>query len=68
MSLFSFAAVLVVMLWKKYLESPTRMTISAPLSTLEVPFPAVTVCHPQSVLDYKAEEFVDKMYVFPRKF
>ncbi|XP_058827422.1 sodium channel protein Nach-like [Topomyia yanbarensis] len=37
------------------------MTVAAEMTILQVPFPAVTICHPQSVMDYKAEKFVDKL-------
>lgn len=53
--------VLVFLLWKKYVDSPTRMTVAPEMAILQVPFPAVTICHPQSVMDYRAEEFVDKL-------
>lgn len=59
--LLTFAALLVFFLWKRYLESPTRMTIATPLPSLDVPFPGITVCHPQSILDYKAVPFVNRM-------
>lgn len=55
------AVLLVFSLWQRYLGSPTRMTIGSPLSVAEVPFPAVTICHPQSVIEYKAKDFVDRM-------
>lgn len=60
-TLFSLGVLLVVLLWKKYLDSPTRMTIASDMSILQVPFPGITICHPQSVLDYKAVKFVEKM-------
>ncbi|XP_039438732.1 sodium channel protein Nach-like [Culex pipiens pallens] len=60
-TLFSLGVLLVVLLWKKYLDSPTRMTIASDMSILQVPFPGITICHPQSVLDYKAVKFVEKI-------
>lgn len=60
-TLFSLGVLLVVLLWKKYLDSPTRMTIASDMSILQVPFPGITICHPQSLLDYKAVKFVEKM-------
>ncbi|XP_053686211.1 sodium channel protein Nach-like [Sabethes cyaneus] len=53
--------VLVFLLWKKYVDSPTRMTVAPEMAVLQVPFPAVTICHPQSVMDYRAEKLVDKL-------
>ncbi|XP_055527647.1 sodium channel protein Nach [Wyeomyia smithii] len=53
--------VLVFLLWKKYVDSPTRMTVAQEMGILQVPFPAVTICHPQSVMDYRAEKFVRKL-------
>ena len=61
-SYLTLGITLVFLLWKRYLDSPTRTTIASPKTTLEVAFPAVTICHPQSVIDYKAEEFVNKMF------
>lgn len=59
--LFATGLVLVSSLWSRYMSSPTRMTIGKPLSITDVPFPAVTICHTQSVISYKAEEFVERM-------
>lgn len=59
--LLVLAVLLVFSLWQRYLGSPTRMTIGSPLSVAEVPFPAVTICHPQSVIEYKAKDFVERM-------
>ena len=59
--LLATGLLLVWSLWQRYLSSPTRMTIGQPLSVAQVPFPAVSICHPQSVIDYKAEEFVQRM-------
>lgn len=59
--IFIFGLTMVVLLYYKYLDSPTRMTIASPLSILEIPFPAITICHPQNVMDYKVESFVNKL-------
>lgn len=59
--LLSFAATLIYLLYRRYLDSPTRTTISVPLSINEIPFPAITICHPQNVMDYKSVEFVRSM-------
>lgn len=55
--------ILILALWERYLSSPTRMTIGRPLSVAEVPFPAISICHPRTVVEYKAAEFVDRMWV-----
>lgn len=59
--LFATGLVLVLSLWSRYMSSPTRMTIGKPLSITDVPFPAVSICHTQSVISYKAQEFVERM-------
>lgn len=60
-SLLSFAATLIYLLYRRYLDSPTRVTIAAPLLVNDIPFPGVTICHPQNVMEYKSREFVHKM-------
>lgn len=52
--LFAVAIFLGYALWQRYSGAPTRMIIDTPLAILDVPFPAITICHPQSVIDYKA--------------
>lgn len=59
--LLSFAATLIYLLYRRYLDSPTRVTIAQPLSISSIPFPGVTICHPQNVMEYKSKEFVKKM-------
>lgn len=56
-----FGSYLVFELAAKFLIAPTFMIIDTPQSILSVPFPAVTYCHPQTVLDHKAREFVQNM-------
>ena len=60
-SLLSFAATLIYLLYRRYLDSPTRVTIAPTLSINEIPFPAVTICHPQNVMEYKSREFLKKV-------
>lgn len=60
-ALLVMASVLVYSLWTRYLQSPTRMTIGRPLSVVQVPFPAVSICHPRTVVEYKALDFVERM-------
>lgn len=59
-SLLSFAATLIFLLYRRYLDSPTRVTIAPPMSINSIPFPGVTICHPQNVMEYKSKEFVKK--------
>lgn len=59
--LLAMGLVLVFSLWQRYLASPTRMTIGRPLSVVEVPFPAITICHPRTVVEFKANDFVERM-------
>uniref|UniRef100_A0A182K6C4 Uncharacterized protein n=1 Tax=Anopheles christyi TaxID=43041 RepID=A0A182K6C4_9DIPT len=58
---FGFGIVLIYLLWQKFVDSPTRMTIASEMKIVQVPFPGITLCHPQSVVDYKAERFVEKI-------
>lgn len=57
-SILAFGGYLVFLLASAYLDSPTLMTIDRPRSVNAVPFPAVTLCHPQTIIDQKAHEFV----------
>lgn len=59
--LLSFAATLIYLLYRRYLDSPTRVTIAAPKPIISIPFPAVTICHPQNVMEYKSKEFVKRV-------
>lgn len=45
--LLTFAATLIYLLYRRYLDSPTRVTIGTPMRINEIPFPGVTICHPQ---------------------
>jgi Amiloride-sensitive sodium channel len=58
-SLLSFAATLIYLLYRRFLESPTRVTIAPPMGIHEIPFPGITICHPQNVMTYKSEEFLN---------
>lgn len=46
--LFSFAITLLFLLYRRYIDSPTRVTIDKNLSVEDIPFPGITICHPQS--------------------
>lgn len=59
--LMTFAGTLIFLLYRRYLESPTRVTIASPMSINSIPFPGVTICHPQNIMEYKSKEFVTKM-------
>ncbi|XP_052873493.1 uncharacterized protein LOC128278806 [Anopheles cruzii] len=61
LSFFVFGVALIVLLWQKFLDNPTRVTIASDMKLVEVPFPGVTLCHPQSVVEYKAKRFVERM-------
>ena len=58
--LLSFAATLIYLLYGRYLTSPTRVTIARPMSIDTIPFPGVTICHPQNVMEYKSREYIKK--------
>lgn len=57
-SLLSFAATLIYLLYRRFQESPTRVTIAPSLLIHEIPFPGITICHPQNVMEYKSKEFL----------
>lgn len=59
LSLLSFAAALIYLLYRRFLDSPTRVTIASPMSIHEIPFPGITICHPQNVMEYKSREFIE---------
>ena len=59
-SLLSFATSMVYLLYRRFLDSPTRVIIAAPLGIHQIPFPGITICHPQNVMEYKTKEFVRK--------
>lgn len=61
MMILLFGGYVVTELWHSFIEAPTRMTIDVPLSVNRIPFPAVTMCHPQTVLEYKEIEFINSM-------
>lgn len=46
--LFTFAITLLFLLYSRYLNSPTRVIIDKTMSIEDIPFPGITVCHPQS--------------------
>ena len=64
-TLFSLAGVLLFFFWRKYVTFPTRVNVASPMTTLQVPFPAITICHPQSVMDYKIEKFMNNVKLPP---
>lgn len=59
-ALLSFSATLIYLLYGRYLTSPTRVTIAPAMTINSIPFPGVTICHPQNVMEYKSREFLKK--------
>lgn len=57
----AFGVYLAVKLLNVYKEVPTLIIIDKPIPIQSVVFPAITLCHPQTVLDYKARLFVQRM-------
>lgn len=55
-----FGAYIAILLWESFVYSPTRVT-SDSVDVCAVPFPAVTICHPQSIMDYQVERFLKEM-------
>lgn len=64
-SILLFGSYLVYQLASQFNAVPTLMIIDRPRPVNAVPFPAVTFCHPQTVLDYKAREFVAGLRQLP---
>lgn len=64
-SILLFGSYLVYQLASQYNAVPTLMIIDRPRPVLAVPFPAVTFCHPQTVIDYKARQFVAGLHRLP---
>lgn len=56
-----FGGVLTLLVIQSFFNIPTLMTKDVPVPTLQVPFPAVTICHANTVIDYKARDFVNRM-------
>lgn len=56
-----FGFILSFLTWNRFQTDPTQVTIGVPKKPHEVPFPAITVCHPQTVMDYKVERFLPKL-------
>lgn len=59
----TFGAVLTLLVVQAFYEIPTLMTKDTPAPILHVPFPAITICSANSVIDHKAKNFVEEMYV-----
>lgn len=64
-SILLFGSYLVYQLASQFNAVPTLMIIDRPRPVHAVPFPAVTFCHPQTVLDYKARQFVAGLRQLP---
>lgn len=64
-SIMLFGAYLVVQLINNFQAAPTLIVIDRPRSVYKLQFPAVTFCHPQTVLDYKARQFVKQIQRWP---
>lgn len=56
-----FGGLLAFLAWIKFVSFPTQMTIAEQLEVKDIPFPAITICHPQSVIDYQVTDFMKKM-------
>ncbi|XP_063706201.1 sodium channel protein Nach-like [Culicoides brevitarsis] len=59
-----FGAYIAIKLWESFIYSPILVT-NEDVQVREVPFPAVTICHPQSVIDYKVEGFLKDLSLPP---
>lgn len=56
--LLSFSTTLIYLLYGRYLNSPTRVTIGSEMPIGVIPFPGVTICHPQNIMEYKSKMFL----------
>lgn len=56
-----FGGVLTMLVMQDFFEIPTLMTREAPALTHTVPFPAVTICSANTIIDHKANVFVNRM-------
>uniref|UniRef100_A0A336M005 CSON006246 protein n=1 Tax=Culicoides sonorensis TaxID=179676 RepID=A0A336M005_CULSO len=61
-TMLCFGAYIAILLWDSFVYSPTRVT-SDSVFVKEVPFPAVTICHPQSIMDYQVERFLKEIQI-----
>lgn len=58
---FSFGGVILHRLITQFFEVPFQITNPSPALLLSIPFPSVSLCHPQTVIKFKASQFVDRM-------
>lgn len=61
LAMLFFGGVLSVLAWIKFVSFPTQLTIAESMRVGDIPFPAVTICHPQSVIDYQVKKFMNQM-------
>lgn len=59
--IFLFGGLLMFELIVNFLDKPTVIVIDKPQPVKNVPFPGITYCHPQTVIDFKSREFVSKL-------
>lgn len=58
---FFIGAVILTHLISQFLQVPFQITVGYPAPLLSIPFPAITLCHPQTVIKFKAQKFIDTM-------
>lgn len=64
--IFLFGSLMVYELVRAFFSMPTMTIVDKSVTVQNVPFPGITFCHPQTVIDYKARLFVNKLYYIPK--
>lgn len=59
--IFLFGGLLMFELIANFLDKPTIIVIDKPQPVQNVPYPGITFCHPQTVIDLKSRQFISKL-------
>lgn len=59
---FLFGSYILAELLVRFFRAPIQITRADPELLMNIPYPAITLCHPQSVITSKAKPFVDSMW------
>ncbi|KAJ6635204.1 Sodium channel protein Nach [Pseudolycoriella hygida] len=60
---FIVGVILLAHLVAKFVTSPFQITAGHPEMLMRIPFPSISICHSQTVIDFHARNFVDKMKI-----
>lgn len=58
---FLVGAVLLAHLIANFFVAPFQITLGHPEILMKIPFPSISLCHSQTVVDFHARQFIDKM-------